>query len=468
MQREFHLYSQENGKNPTYIGVLGDTGRTLKCYMNDVNVLEEVSEARIWVKKPDGTNVYNDCEVNEDGTITISITSQMLAIVGEAVAQVQLYGDDGYITSYEFKIVVLDTIVDEDAPQSTNEWGALETLLAKADAVIVSTKAEMTDHDKIYFLSTDGHYYYWSSVDNDFVKTELSHADIVDNLLSDDATKVLSAKQGKILKELIDTHEVDIATVDTPGIVKPDGTTITITPDGTISGAQTYELPTASASTKGGVKIGDHLHMDGEVLSADGGIYVGDTEPTDVDVWIDTSEEGADFCYVGPDEPPNDGSVAVWVDTLNKVIKTLVGGVWNNVYDVATQSTNGLMSSADKSKLDKMSNYSTNEQIIGTWIDGKPLYRKVITGNINGQGDTILNTNISGLDTVVKAYGVFKTGNDFQLLSGYIWDVAQTSNPYVSVIMNINSSTLKTRLNRWSSSGTFPAFVIVEYTKTTD
>ena len=29
-------------------------------------------------------------------------------------------------------------------------------------------------------------------------------------------------------------------------------------------------------------------------------------------------------------------------------------------------------------------NYSTEEQVIGTWIDGKPLYRKVI--NINADG----------------------------------------------------------------------------------
>lgn len=112
----------------------------------------------------------------------------------------------------------------------------------------------------------------------------------------------------------------DYATTSSAGLVKPDGTTVTVDADGTIHGASTYTLPTASTSTKGGVKVGDHLHMNGEVLSADGGIYVGDTEPTDVDVWIDTSEEGADFCYVGPDEPPNDGSVAIWVDTSKDFI----------------------------------------------------------------------------------------------------------------------------------------------------
>lgn len=34
--------------------------------------------------------------------------------------------------------------------------------------------------------------------------------------------------------------------------------------------------------------------------------------------------------------------------------------------------------------LNKKDTYSTEEQVIGTWIDGKPLYRKVLTGNSSG------------------------------------------------------------------------------------
>lgn len=50
-----------------------------------------------------------------------------------------------------------------------------------------------------------------------------------------------------------------VATVEVAGIVKPDGTTVTVDEDGTIHGAQTYVLPTASEDTLGGVKIGDNL-----------------------------------------------------------------------------------------------------------------------------------------------------------------------------------------------------------------
>lgn len=60
-----------------------------------------------------------------------------------------------------------------------------------------------------------------------------------------------------------------IATTSKAGIVKPDGTTITVAADGTISGASTYTLPPASASSLGGVKVGDGLNVtDDGTLSA--------------------------------------------------------------------------------------------------------------------------------------------------------------------------------------------------------
>lgn len=55
--------------------------------------------------------------------------------------------------------------------------------------------------------------------------------------------------------------EKDIATVNKAGIIKPDGTSITIDADGTIHGASTYTLPTASATVLGGVKVGEGLEI---------------------------------------------------------------------------------------------------------------------------------------------------------------------------------------------------------------
>lgn len=55
-----------------------------------------------------------------------------------------------------------------------------------------------------------------------------------------------------------------VATPQVAGIVKPDGTTVTVDADGTIHGAQTYQLPPASQNTLGGVKLGQNLSMDAD------------------------------------------------------------------------------------------------------------------------------------------------------------------------------------------------------------
>lgn len=49
--------------------------------------------------------------------------------------------------------------------------------------------------------------------------------------------------------------DVPVATTEAAGIVKPDGTTVTVDPDGTIRSAGSYELPEATSTTLGGVKI---------------------------------------------------------------------------------------------------------------------------------------------------------------------------------------------------------------------
>ena len=59
------------------------------------------------------------------------------------------------------------------------------------------------------------------------------------------------------------------ATSSTLGGVKPDGTTVTVDADGTLHGSQSCELPTMSATTKGGAKLGSGLTVNNDVLSLD-------------------------------------------------------------------------------------------------------------------------------------------------------------------------------------------------------
>lgn len=64
-------------------------------------------------------------------------------------------------------------------------------------------------------------------------------------------------------------------------------------------------------------------------------------------------------------------------------------------------------------------NYSTSEVNTGfTWVNGKPVYKRTITGNVTasaGTRDVTVRSDITGIEAVVDASGYFQysTGNTF-------------------------------------------------------
>jgi hypothetical protein len=72
-------------------------------------------------------------------------------------------------------------------------------------------------------------------------------------------------------------QNVPVATTTTVGTVKPDGTTITIDADGTISGADTVPIATTSAAGKV-IPDGTTIMVDGSgiISTADYGTLIGD------------------------------------------------------------------------------------------------------------------------------------------------------------------------------------------------
>ncbi len=106
--------------------------------------------------------------------------------------------------------------------------------------------------------------------------------------------------------------------------------------------------------------------------------------------------------------------------------------------------------------------YSTDEQVIGTWIDGKPLYRKVITSSIGLTYGTILIENV---DTMVNQYGSQRynpTGEPFHFPIIYGSDILRgilnTSN---QIYLHANG-----KYNLTTSIGDIKW--VFEYTKITD
>lgn len=124
--------------------------------------------------------------------------------------------------------------------------------------------------------------------------------------------------------------------------------------------------------------------------------------------------------------------------------------------------------------LDPSLDYSTDEKIVGTWIDGKPLYAKTIQAIIPTAQGTPTDVSIgASVDTVVDVKTMFATGNGGFIQSPVI-NGALSGSVRLSVYNNgytVASLQNKFRLEQLSETavmGGSSCYVTVQYTKTTD
>ena len=120
--------------------------------------------------------------------------------------------------------------------------------------------------------------------------------------------------------------------------------------------------------------------------------------------------------------------------------------------------------------INALNTYSTSEQRIGTWIDGKPLYRKVIVvTNDSTLTEITVQHNIQNLNEVTDVRGSIKAYTTWKPITNiYVPSVAE----YSVVIYNI---TAKEKVFQILVGATLAkdkaftkAYVTLEYTKTTD
>lgn len=110
------------------------------------------------------------------------------------------------------------------------------------------------------------------------------------------------------------------------------------------------------------------------------------------------------------------------------------------------------------------SKYSTEEQIIGTWIDGRPIYRKTIIASVSVTSTINVAMGVTNIDLAWINFGKsFYHKNDKTISMGllYYYDNENHVRTY------INGSDVQIRVNPSSwMPGT--AYIVVEYIKTTD
>ena len=95
--------------------------------------------------KPDGTIIFNNCEIDTSGTIKAELTAQMLAVCGNVRCQASLYSTDGGIlTSVPFIVKVVSKSANDAQIESGNEFNAIKDAsdLATAASEIASEALE--------------------------------------------------------------------------------------------------------------------------------------------------------------------------------------------------------------------------------------------------------------------------------------------------------------------------------------
>lgn len=102
--------------------------------------------------------------------------------------------------------------------------------------------------------------------------------------------------------------------------------------------------------------------------------------------------------------------------------------------------------------------YSTEEQRIGTWIDGKPLYRNVIhfSSPPLGNNDNYAIAELSELEC------------DTFVLGWWTGKVAASGVVYSNGFINVSGTSLMIQNRFTDSSFAFVGFASIYYTKTTD
>lgn len=127
-----------------------DNSRYILCTLTENGLPRKIKgyeNARVRITKPDNTYVYNDCDVIEDGRVLITLTEQILAVKGNAIADIQLINNNTEIvySTKNFVIHIDDTAVDNSIIESTSEFNALNNLLQTLSSLTRITKEDIDE-----------------------------------------------------------------------------------------------------------------------------------------------------------------------------------------------------------------------------------------------------------------------------------------------------------------------------------
>ena len=112
--------------------------------------------------------------------------------------------------------------------------------------------------------------------------------------------------------------------------------------------------------------------------------------------------------------------------------------------------------------------YSLSEIRIGTWIDGRPIYRKVIPFNFSSSANRVnIKHGISNIDNVIKAYGFINNPGEARFIPQIYYTMEST---YSVTLYVVTDTIFSVFYGDWTKgrANTLHPVAILEYTKSTD
>lgn len=195
------------------------------------------------------------------------------------------------------------------------------------------------------------------------------------------------------------------------------------------------DVPSISVSAENGVNN----------IVSDGG---GDV---DVEYYTDLAEDIKDFIGDGV-EVGDLANVEITTPSNNQVLK----------YDATSQKwVNGNSSGG------YAHNYSTTEQVVGTWVDGSPVYEKTFVVNNPSTGNNTITHNISNLDMLISVGGFAKMADGYQQPFNFISNADDFKWNILVLDFGSTDFTLQIGVNYTSTKAISKAVVTLRYTKST-
>lgn len=226
------------------------------------------------------------------------------------------------------------------------------------------------------------------------------------------------------------------------------------------------ELPIASKTQLGGIKVGNNLTIteDG-ILNATGGgtgnneVDISETEPTEdtVELWVDLSESD----IAGDVQIIDNLESTSTTDALSANQGRVLKGYISDNDAMITTLQEDIISIEDN--ITNLTTYSTNEiKTAETWIDGKPIYRKTYSFTIpTANQEKLIAHNIENVENIWLSNKSFLKTEDNCIPVNHYRD----SGAYIWCLANSHDIRIKTGASGWTNKTTY---VTIEYTKTTD